>query len=145
MKEQKAKNIVDQRDPNEYIEVLSEQFDDPTTKALVAAMAISSGIAAQTATTMSAYNTNASSSSRSGKSGNSTSAAEAARRRTTPRPKPLHVCHYTGCGKVFRRPANLKDHERIHLGVKPYQCAYGNCQFASGRKENVIQVCTIII
>ena len=34
----------------------------------------------------------------------------------------LNVCCY--CDKSFNTPSNLKRHERIHTGDKPYQCSH---------------------
>ena len=196
LKEQRNRNIQEGRNPKDYIEVITDQFDDPQTKALVAAMAAatttslsvknasanrsvmldhnrtSSSLPLQpqtlTATTnsmeiddvinitnnnnitnnLTTINTNRPKRGRPRGSTNKTSASVRKNQNISSstlnsdggvKSKPRHICQHPGCGKEFRRPANLKDHQRIHLGLKPFQCTFGTCQFASGRKENVLQ------
>lgn len=49
-----------------------------------------------------------------------------------------YTCPYDGCGKHFMRAANLKVHERTHLGLRPFKCKFFNCNFSSERRENCI-------
>lgn len=49
------------------------------------------------------------------------------------------VCKSPGCGKAFQRDLLLRNHERIHLGIKPYRCTWANCGFAAEQRSNVIQ------
>ena len=39
------------------------------------------------------------------------------------------------CPKVFRKPSELKRHEMIHTGEKPFVCTM--CDYASNRKANL--------
>lgn len=36
-------------------------------------------------------------------------------------------CKFEGCGKRFSLDFNLRTHERIHTGDKPYACPYEGC------------------
>ncbi|KAJ6218535.1 hypothetical protein RDWZM_009692 [Blomia tropicalis] len=159
LKEQKMKKIIDSRDPNDFIAIVNDQFEDEATKEAVKAMVETSKLVKSPSSSLVSSVTIL---DETGKQENAqlTKQDDSNKRNFTiirmpPLPenkqkraprtsnpiktKPEHVCTYYGCGKVFRRPANLKDHERVHRGIKPYQCAYGSCTFASGRKENVIQ------
>jgi len=187
LREQKEKNIVESRNPDDYIEVITEQFDDPNTRAQLAAMAAANQ-AARTPTVAKAstpkiitakppilsrshiatanviyppsilYPPHALNPSNKPALLQSqlqqqaqqqqplhsqkiipVTRSRAKSKAENKKPPPAHMCQHPGCGKVFRRPANLKDHERIHLGIKPFTCAFGQCNFSSGRKENVIQ------
>eukprot|EP00188_Purpureofilum_apyrenoidigerum_P002787 Plantae.Rhodophyta-Purpureofilum_apyrenoidigerum.ctg28491.p1 GENE.Plantae.Rhodophyta-Purpureofilum_apyrenoidigerum.ctg28491~~Plantae.Rhodophyta-Purpureofilum_apyrenoidigerum.ctg28491.p1 ORF type:complete len:163 (-),score=8.61 Plantae.Rhodophyta-Purpureofilum_apyrenoidigerum.ctg28491:283-771(-) len=39
-----------------------------------------------------------------------------------------HACLYKGCGKRFHRSYNLKVHQRVHTGDRPYICTYPRCE-----------------
>ena len=46
------------------------------------------------------------------------------------------VCRYNGCGKTFVEKSNVKKHEMIHTGVKPFACGWKNCNKKFLRKQN---------
>jgi uncharacterized Zn-finger protein len=47
------------------------------------------------------------------------------------------ICEFKGCKKVFSEKANLFVHERMHNGVKPYQCKHCQKTFtARGNMED---------
>ncbi|CAI2366811.1 unnamed protein product [Moneuplotes crassus] len=45
------------------------------------------------------------------------------------------TCKIDGCGKTFEKKWNFKDHIRVHLGQKPYQCKI--CQRGFIQKGNL--------
>src|SRR5699024_1432489 len=51
----------------------------------------------------------------------------------------LFTCDIDGCGKTFKHICNLQVHQRIHLGIKPYQCKWTNCGYASTSQSNALQ------
>mmetsp|Transcript_3056 Transcript_3056/g.9334 ORF Transcript_3056/g.9334 Transcript_3056/m.9334 type:complete len:168 (+) Transcript_3056:105-608(+) len=42
--------------------------------------------------------------------------------------KGRHACMHEGCGKRFHRSYNLKVHQRVHTGDRPYVCTYPLCE-----------------
>ena len=47
-------------------------------------------------------------------------------------------CRFEGCARSFTAPAHLKEHENIHLGVRPYLCKWPDCGYDSTQRNNVI-------
>ncbi|KAI9088838.1 hypothetical protein DFS34DRAFT_585722, partial [Phlyctochytrium arcticum] len=47
----------------------------------------------------------------------------------------LFTCDHPGCGKRFTRQQNLKSHQDVHTGLKPYQCEHCNVRFR--RKQDL--------
>ena len=50
-----------------------------------------------------------------------------------------YICSFEGCGKVFTENGNLRTHERIHLGIKPYRCRWPGCNYASEHSSDTIK------
>ncbi|OQR78679.1 gastrula zinc finger protein XlCGF57.1 isoform X1 [Tropilaelaps mercedesae] len=46
------------------------------------------------------------------------------------------VCEFEGCGKVFIRKQNLRDHRRVHTNDRPYKCKF--CGKAFKQASHVI-------
>lgn len=42
----------------------------------------------------------------------------------TSRVKLYFKCKYPGCGSVFKKSCNLRDHFRKHTGLRPFKCPY---------------------
>src|SRR5699024_4381734 len=43
----------------------------------------------------------------------------------------IYTCDIDGCGKTFAKKCDLQRHQRVHLGLKPYQCNWTGCGYAS--------------
>jgi hypothetical protein len=52
--------------------------------------------------------------------------------------KQVHLCYFTGCGKIYRNPKELKIHIRsAHTGEKPFVCEFCDDSFVSAIKKEV--------
>ncbi|KAM9321174.1 transcription factor IIIA [Gastrophryne carolinensis] len=40
----------------------------------------------------------------------------------------LYVCHFTDCGKSFKKHIQLKCHQYIHTNQQPYKCTHEGCE-----------------
>merc|ERR1711962_220090 len=49
----------------------------------------------------------------------------------------LHLCTYPGCSKTFSKPSRLRDHERVHSGVRPYVCSVQGCEKSYSRAQHL--------
>ncbi|KAJ3382699.1 Metallothionein expression activator [Lobulomyces angularis] len=49
----------------------------------------------------------------------------------------IFACTHVGCTKVFTRNFNLKSHQKIHLGLKPFKCA--QCKSTFTRKNDLFR------
>lgn len=51
-----------------------------------------------------------------------------------------HLCHYPGCGRMFKRLEHLKRHHRsIHTNERPYHCLHPKCNKSFSRSDNLAQ------
>ncbi|TUI90456.1 Transcription factor Sp1 [Bagarius yarrelli] len=46
---------------------------------------------------------------------------------TDPSKKKQHICHITGCGKVYGKTSHLRAHLRWHSGERPFVCTWTHC------------------
>jgi len=51
--------------------------------------------------------------------------------------KTLFACKYSGCNGIFTTLANMKRHEKLHSGEKPYSCSFENCGKSFARKYDM--------
>ena len=53
--------------------------------------------------------------------------------------KPVkYFCKLNGCGRPFIHKSALIQHERTHLGIKPFLCKFDGCTFSS-IKRNIVR------
>ena len=46
-------------------------------------------------------------------------------------------CRFAGCIKEFKSDTMLARHERVHLSIKPFQCAWPDCSYSSTVRGSV--------
>uniref|UniRef100_A0A3Q3QJ38 C2H2-type domain-containing protein n=1 Tax=Monopterus albus TaxID=43700 RepID=A0A3Q3QJ38_MONAL len=47
--------------------------------------------------------------------------------RSDPNKKKQHICHITGCGKIYGKTSHLRAHLRWHTGERPFVCGWSFC------------------
>ncbi|XP_019214905.1 transcription factor Sp1 isoform X1 [Oreochromis niloticus] len=47
--------------------------------------------------------------------------------RSDPTKKKQHICHITGCGKIYGKTSHLRAHLRWHTGERPFVCTWAYC------------------
>ncbi|XP_018534449.1 transcription factor Sp1 isoform X1 [Lates calcarifer] len=47
--------------------------------------------------------------------------------RSDPTKKKQHICHITGCGKIYGKTSHLRAHLRWHTGERPFVCGWSFC------------------
>ena len=51
--------------------------------------------------------------------------------------KKQHVCHITGCGRVYGKTSHLKAHLRWHAGERPFVCSWLFCGKSFTRSDEL--------
>ena len=56
----------------------------------------------------------------------------------------IYICDFANCGMPFKLVSAFQNHQRLHLGLKPYQCKWTDCGYTSSGSSNVLQHIRVI-
>ncbi|RUS16212.1 hypothetical protein BC937DRAFT_91489 [Endogone sp. FLAS-F59071] len=49
-----------------------------------------------------------------------------------------YICAHPACGKAYKKPCKLAEHERVHTGERPFLCPYSGCFKAYRRSAHLV-------